>query len=738
MGRKKYFISITSDSTQDTLSAPCEASKNNLEKLQNLIPYKFQQLLHSEIYVTQLVYSNDNNCNNGKSCESLDIEWVLAGNATERLEVPSKTFETSERIGLALHKLSESMTRIGSYELTVFCEGPVFKTSPETHLILFSALLRLSHWCLADIRLSPLEKDLTPCGKWDRVIRGDGAFDAGEICLWKGSIKTTDQNWFTRLKLCFEFDKWNNYPFGHAESNLPEASEFCVSHRLELLDECTKISVPSYLIYPTKLKLKCFAPRGGKKIGEINPFIKHLQDKPKMGYVARIHYFPMEDVSGSPKLRMNDWNLAIVDDTYQACLTDKYTDPERVSYINVFIFAHDEREESLSAYILRNPAKFNTNFLKAVISTESKPPPEAKLNVISKIFQSMPHFTTAHWNSLVIRDPDHEFVIDKHPLKCYRYASVENSNRDGQSNATSCDKSNILNECDPCDWPERKYLATKTRSDESLTTISKTCESNVSLDICQLFDKNGNAKINNSQTTSPKKLSTSTKTATELQKLITSLPWPDVKNQVYHDVYYNDDKTEQVESIGMELRNKLVVEETSSKDFKQRTVQRAKVQSPRDSSRNKTNAIRRQSPRKKLSQSEECQKTGPSKKVSQIKERLSKPSPKHKSQLKIQPKPNSNAKCSFSIRVQTAKAVGVIDDRTKKKLREAVVTAFESRGIKMKDPLFELCGKRLFNICKEYAKDFVGPGVLARMKKVAEAHIDQVIELEQQKRVPNK
>ncbi|XP_063603333.1 mdm2-binding protein-like isoform X2 [Penaeus indicus] len=72
-----------------------------------------------------------------------------------------------------------------------------------------------------------------------------------------------------------------------------------------------------------------------------------------------------------------------------------------------------------------------------------------------------------------------------------------------------------------------------------------------------------------------------------------------------------------------------------------------------------------------------------------------------------------------------------LSDLHKQKLRMAVVEALDQEGIKMKDPLFKVCFKKLFTVCRPFALDVIGQGSTSRnMEKIAKSHVKQVIEFE--------
>ncbi|XP_042877832.1 mdm2-binding protein-like isoform X2 [Penaeus japonicus] len=72
-----------------------------------------------------------------------------------------------------------------------------------------------------------------------------------------------------------------------------------------------------------------------------------------------------------------------------------------------------------------------------------------------------------------------------------------------------------------------------------------------------------------------------------------------------------------------------------------------------------------------------------------------------------------------------------LSDLHKQKLRMAVVEALDQEGIKMKDPLFKVCFKKLFTVCRPFALDVIGQGSTSRnMERIARSHVKQVIEFE--------
>ncbi|XP_045621662.1 mdm2-binding protein isoform X2 [Procambarus clarkii] len=75
-----------------------------------------------------------------------------------------------------------------------------------------------------------------------------------------------------------------------------------------------------------------------------------------------------------------------------------------------------------------------------------------------------------------------------------------------------------------------------------------------------------------------------------------------------------------------------------------------------------------------------------------------------------------------------------LSDVHKQKLRVAVVESLEKEGMKMKDPLFKVCFKKLFAVCRPFALDVIGQGSTSKnMEKIAKAHVKQVIEFERLK-----
>ncbi len=75
------------------------------------------------------------------------------------------------------------------------------------------------------------------------------------------------------------------------------------------------------------------------------------------------------------------------------------------------------------------------------------------------------------------------------------------------------------------------------------------------------------------------------------------------------------------------------------------------------------------------------------------------------------------------------------EDMFRQKLRNAVYTALESRGIDEKHVLFRKCFKRLFDICTMYAQDIPakvknGGSTKQWLLKVAQQNSETVIDLE--------
>ncbi|KAG7173580.1 putative MDM2-binding-containing protein, partial [Homarus americanus] len=73
-------------------------------------------------------------------------------------------------------------------------------------------------------------------------------------------------------------------------------------------------------------------------------------------------------------------------------------------------------------------------------------------------------------------------------------------------------------------------------------------------------------------------------------------------------------------------------------------------------------------------------------------------------------------------------------EQCNQKLRVAVVESLEKEGMKMKNPLFKVCFKKLFTVCRPFALDVIGRGSTSKnMEKIARAHVKQVIEFERLK-----
>ncbi|XP_063851210.1 uncharacterized protein LOC135094779 isoform X1 [Scylla paramamosain] len=70
----------------------------------------------------------------------------------------------------------------------------------------------------------------------------------------------------------------------------------------------------------------------------------------------------------------------------------------------------------------------------------------------------------------------------------------------------------------------------------------------------------------------------------------------------------------------------------------------------------------------------------------------------------------------------------------KQKLRVAVLESLEREGVRMKDPLFKVCFKKLFAVCHPFALDVIGQGSTSKnMEKIATAHVKQVIDFERRR-----
>ena len=101
-------------------------------------------------------------------------------------------------------------------------------------------------------------------------------------------------------------------------------------------------------------------------------------------------------------------------------------------------------------------------------------------------------------------------------------------------------------------------------------------------------------------------------------------------------------------------------------------------------------------------------------------------------------KPGESKLSNLSKSVSRNKKVqssAVLSDVHKQKLRNAILITLEEEGMKMKNKLFKISFKKLFEVCKPFALDVIGcrGSTSKNMEKIARAHVKQVIEFEQLK-----
>ncbi|XP_066969065.1 mdm2-binding protein [Macrobrachium rosenbergii] len=255
-------------------------------------------------------------------------------------------------------------------------------------------------------------------------------------------------------------------------------------------------------------------------------------------------------------------------------------------------------------------------------------------------------------------------------------------------------------------------------------------------------------------------------------KEVKCLKWPESLYSHHHGIYYNiDERHEKLTEECNRIKNRYIIQETAStcSSYQDResayvTVSSHKAKSKEPQVQGKTaNSLEKHRSLRQLSsrcsedtvslrsgQSSRCnrgplrrsprkhfQQRSPSKNAnSGIREKrssghrdLMKPSELlQPTRSRVPPRNNSNP---YN---KSAPKPADLSDLHKQKLRVAVVESLESEGVKMKDPLFKVCFKKLFAVCRPFALDVIGHGSTSKtMEKIAKSHVKQVIEFEKLK-----
>ncbi|KAK7085981.1 hypothetical protein SK128_023172 [Halocaridina rubra] len=253
------------------------------------------------------------------------------------------------------------------------------------------------------------------------------------------------------------------------------------------------------------------------------------------------------------------------------------------------------------------------------------------------------------------------------------------------------------------------------------------------------------------------------------------LKWPEALYAYHHGVYYNADEwQEKFSEECHNIENRCITQETAStcSPFQDKEAAYVTVSSHRSSSKDSQNSSKgvqgtdalksvrrvnslctedtmsvrsvrssvcnrpplRRSPRKHYQYGHSAGKRSPQRQkikgVRNSKENSSSRNLAKPSDL-LQP---SSSRAHLRSSARTNPKPADLSDLHKQKLRVAVVNTLESEGIKMKNPLFKVCFKKMFAVCRPFALDVIGQGSTSKtMEKIAKSHVKQVIEFEKHK-----
>ncbi|XP_042213357.1 mdm2-binding protein-like isoform X2 [Homarus americanus] len=249
-------------------------------------------------------------------------------------------------------------------------------------------------------------------------------------------------------------------------------------------------------------------------------------------------------------------------------------------------------------------------------------------------------------------------------------------------------------------------------------------------------------------------------------KEVKSLTWPEALYAHHHGIYYNVNEWHEkfVEQCN-QVKNRYIRQETAAtctvfqdKEMAYVTVSTHKpsrgVKKSRGTGASEADTVSlksghssriprgllRRSPRKQLCQSPHGRLHQPECKIERSPQKETSKSKKNFSDLMkpsdlLQPSvTRGTLRNSSYLQSKRIPKPADLSDVHKQKLRVAVVESLEKEGMKMKNPLFKVCFKKLFTVCRPFALDVIGRGSTSKnMEKIARAHVKQVIEFERLK-----
>lgn len=804
----------------------CNEFNNDVVPVSETLIQGYQK---TSVQCTCLNYSVKQSIEDNKDVTWLDFDKFL--NKTEICDKKESFDDFNLKITAEnLHIVADSLPASGIV-VDVYIWPP--KVNDKSNYILFlGALRRLKDWHNAHIVV--FEPDPSPDTEFlqkflsaDVYVDTEGFQLKGDNLMWRGKISVCDKIENNGLTVSgVSMHKINEETPDFKFPIIDQDKDGCHLGRMfEILDEVSLLTVPSLMKTPHVYKLCLYQKHAYSQV-----LMNYIQENSQTGMLARLAVYPGQEVApscGEVGLSTEAWKENIMADIQFV------QEPEEVLQDNYeflyFIVTSPDKHQTLEnfvayAYVLQHPYHLsgdlvNSLYKSAICSVKGDDSEKIDLselplmswdtlrNVEADIV-SLQRTVLQHWaekrqgqeESTEMGSAELASILADVRLK-YIYNLKDRL----QDCKTFCDipvkwKINMEKEVsdvleNTAEWPERlalqyiesqKRCLSRVQSTESMPMSSPLQPSEVSTSIdiqsfLKFFQPDGSASATNMSPVHRRHPCRSKgKMLTPDTASPHQAPWPDSKDIISHDIYYNiDKKTEKMNKHLNKLQEKYVKEETYSSCLspvclfpkaKKKPVVKQEIElrrSPRkknprpsfdenlpgySSSLRKSGASGRSSDSHSalatLHDNESRRRFStphglPLQNVRRLSSSLSKefstqrrssdiglsqgPAPKQVDKLRRQ----SDAGSSFT----TPQGEGIRkesrSDRHKRRLQDIVDRVLLDNGVSKTDPIYKSCSARLFKVTKLFVMDLPNSRNLKdEMQKIAENQVKQVIEVD--------
>lgn len=687
---------------------------------------------------------------------------------------PAEGDSAAKRIHNLLDRLPDT------HALDVVVDERIFSDlEVKGNVSLYGALLRAHMWHCATFRLHGSGFNSAQIDAWlDHLDISGVELRADWIPMWKGAI-----TWGDSLPLCHFELQCSVPPFeltalhSTAESlvdKLASEENLRWSLHLEILEEFAFNSLPMHLVIPLPFQLVSTAsPQSATAM-----FLEHSVANQNRCVALRLSFWDNVEIKTRPtKLTTSEWRRSLLagGSIQPAFLSDPCLQ-EPSGHLHFVLVSNGSLV--LLFPLRKTPAALETCLYSTTEGSHMPTiPDDSTIELLADIplVSSSSILKSVHrTNSLrlaMLRDflangqsSSHDIEeLEKSLSKLTTDDSEWTSDAAGDSYVSPSDHDTIAYFGDPSDWPERRLLvfnSLKGLASGENRSMAKGVVSISAVEILKLFDESGRARR---KPLRPVHVLGQNARSSVTKEQVESMQWPDVLHCKYHDLYYNTNSEEALESSCCAARDKFVFDETAttcSSSLGSSMVPLSKVQklsnkvpvrkSPRKlpvsrgqatlwdqqqkiflaSTRNPrvASAPLRRSPRKAATTQNVLRKTVP---LVQNNSHIA------ASPVLLRRSPRKNDKklqLDETSRKEVCDPVCGVPSAAEKlrlKLRVAVANALEKNGVSQSSPLYKPCGKRLFAICTTFAQDVVGSGRISeRLQKIADSHAKQVVKFE--------